>query len=89
MRNYLVNWLLTTDDRLKQRRGCALTWIAFVFGSNTWLEKWQLSHGFAVEHISWVLAHSCRKMQLSHGFRYRAEHIPLVSTRWKLGSLRQ
>ena len=27
----------------------ALTWIAFVFGSKTWLEKWQLSHGFAVD----------------------------------------
>ena len=27
----------------------ALTWIAFVFGSQTWLEKWQLSHGFAVD----------------------------------------
>ena len=27
----------------------ALTWIAFVFGSPTWLEKWQLSHGFAVD----------------------------------------
>ena len=26
----------------------ALTWIAFVFRSKTWLEKWQLSHGFAV-----------------------------------------
>ena len=26
----------------------ALTWIDFVFGSQTWLEKWQLSHGFAV-----------------------------------------
>ena len=27
----------------------ALTWFAFVFGSKTWLEKWQLSHGFAVD----------------------------------------
>ena len=27
----------------------ALTWIAFVFGSKTWLAKWQLSHGFAVD----------------------------------------
>ena len=27
----------------------ALTWIVFVFVSQTWLEKWQLSHGFAVD----------------------------------------
>ena len=33
----------------RRELNCALTWIAFVFGSNTWLEKWQLSHGFAVD----------------------------------------
>ena len=71
----------------------ALTWIAFVFGSPTWLEKWQLSHGFAVgfavEHIAWVLAHSCPKNATVTRFRCGAEHIPLVLARWKLGSLRQ
>ena len=45
--------------------------IAFVFGSKTWLKKWQLSHGFA-----WVLAHSCPKMQLSHGFAVRQSIFP-------------
>ena len=32
-----------------------LTWIAFVFGSKTWLEKWELSQvSLWTEHISWV-----------------------------------
>ena len=34
----------------KRELNFALTWIAFVFGpKQTWLEKWQLSHGFAVD----------------------------------------
>ena len=42
----------------------ALTWIAFVFGSKTWFEKWQLSHGFAVDGayvlgFSTVLSEKC------------------------------
>ena len=42
----------------------ALTWIAFVFASKTWLEKWQLSHGFAVDGayflgFSTVLSEKC------------------------------
>ena len=41
------------------------------------------------EHISWVLAHSCPKNATVTRFRCGAEHIPLVSARWKLGSLRQ
>ena len=48
----------------------ALTWIAFVFRSKTWLEKWQLSHGFAV-YGAYFLVFSTflsKKMQLSHGF---------------------
>ena len=48
----------------------ALTWFAFVFGSKTWLEKWQLSHGFAVDG-AYFLGFSTflsEKMQLSHGF---------------------
>ena len=62
----------------------ALTWIAFVFGSKTWLEKWQLSHGFAVDG-AYFLGFSTF---LSHGFAV-GQHILLVSARWKLGSLRQ
>ena len=41
------------------------------------------------EHISWFLAHSCPKNATVTRFRCGAEHIPLVSARWKLGSLRQ
>ena len=53
----------------------ALTWIAFVFGSKTWLEKWQLSHGFAVDGaFSWVLAHSCPKNATVTRFRCGAAY---------------
>ena len=50
----------------RRELNCALTWIAFVFGSNTWLEKWQLSHGFAVDG-AYFLGFSTF-LQLSHGF---------------------
>ena len=55
----VVSYLcFVSTERTKQASCCtsgrrelnfALTWIAFVFGSKTWLEKWQLSHGFAVD----------------------------------------
>ena len=68
----------------------ALTWIAFVFGSKTWLENGNCrTVSLCAEHISWVLAHSCPKNATVTRFRCGAEHIPLVSARWKLGSLRQ
>ena len=52
--------------------------------SKTWLEKWQLSHGFAVDG-AYFLGFSTFLSR----FRCGAVHIPLVSARWKLGSLRQ
>ena len=68
----------------------ALTWIAFVVRSKTWLEKWHCrTVSLCTEHISWFLAHSCPKNATVTRFRCGAEHIPLVSARWKLGSLRQ
>ena len=49
--------------------------IVFVFGSKTWLEKWQLSHGFAVDGaFSWVLAHSCPKNATVTRFRCGAAY---------------
>ena len=68
----------------------ALTWIAFVFGSKTWLEKWQLSHGFAVDG-AYFLGFSTFLSENATVTRFRcgAAYILWVSARWKLGSLRQ
>ena len=72
----------------------ALTWIAFVFGSKTWLEKWQLSHGFAVDGayflgFSTFLSEKCNCHTVSLWGSIFSRHVGILRQwGWKLGSLR-